>query len=50
MSHDKKSWEEFNKLDEQNILASALYASIASKLKPKGSNYTPPKKKRKKKK
>ena len=28
----------------------AMYAALMSKLKPKGSNFTPPKKKRKKKK
>jgi hypothetical protein len=50
MSYDLKTWDEFNKLDEQNELAAAMYASFMSKLKPKGSNYTPPKKKRKKKK
>ena len=49
MSHDHKSWDEFNKVDEQNIMLSSMYAATASKLKPKGSNYTPPKKKRKKK-
>lgn len=49
MSHDHKSWEEFNKVDEQNIMLSAMYAATTYKLKPKGSNYTPPKKKRKKK-
>lgn len=49
MSHDEKSWEEFNKLDAQNIMLSSMYSATASKLKPKGSNYTPPKKKRKKK-
>ena len=49
MDNKQKSFEEFNLLDEQNILASAMYDSFMSKLKPKGSNYTPPKKKRKKK-
>lgn len=49
MSHDHKSWEEFNKLDEQKQVAAAMYTSFASTLKPKGSNFTPPKKKRKKK-
>ena len=49
MSHDHKTWEEFNKLDESQAMMAALYASIESKLKPRGSNFTPPKKKRKKK-
>ena len=48
MSHDHKTWEEFNKLDESQAMMAALYTSIESKLKPKGSNFTPPKKKRKK--
>jgi hypothetical protein len=53
MSHDEKSWEEFNKMDPQQMMLSALYTSTLNKLttygKNKGSNYTPPKKKRKKK-
>lgn len=47
MSHDEKSWEEFNKLDAQNIMLSSMYSATVSKFKSKGSNYTPPKKKRK---
>jgi hypothetical protein len=48
MAHDEKSWEEFNKLDEANLLAAGLYASFESKSKTRGSKFTPPKKKRKK--
>ena len=49
MSHNHKTWEEFNKVDEENLMLSALYTAYTAKLKLKGSNYTPPKKKRKKK-
>jgi hypothetical protein len=38
-------------MDENYIIApAAIYAASLENLKPKGSNYTPPKKKRKKKK
>jgi hypothetical protein len=51
MSHDEKTWEEFNKLDESQLLAASLYADTVYRLnKKRGSNLTPPKKKRKKKK
>jgi hypothetical protein len=50
MSHDQKTWEEFNTLDESQALQAAFYESMLARLKPKGSNYTPPKKKRKKRK
>lgn len=51
MSHDHKSWEEFNKLDEQTMAVSSLYTSTMDTIygKKRGSNFTPPKKKRKKK-
>lgn len=51
MTHDHKSWEEFYKVDEQNIALTSLYTSNIDKIysKKRGSNYTPPKKKRKKK-
>jgi hypothetical protein len=49
MSDDQKSWEQFNKLDESTLAMSALYAAVESKLKPRGTNLTPKKKKRKKK-
>jgi len=49
MTQDQKSWEQFNKVDESTLAMSALYAAVESKLKPKGTNLTPPKKKRKKK-
>ena len=51
MSHDMKTWEEFNSLSEQNSLITAMYTSLMDKLhgKKRGSNFTPPKKKRKKK-
>jgi len=49
MSHDQKSWEQFNKVDEPTLAMSAMYAAVESKLKPRGTNLTPPKKKRKKK-
>lgn len=51
MSHDEKSWEDFNKVNnEESLMLSALYSSYLYKSKPSGSNYTPPKKKRKKRK
>jgi hypothetical protein len=50
MSHDQKTWDAFNSLDESQALQAAFYESMLARLKPKGSNYTPPKKKRKKKK
>lgn len=52
MSHDFKTWDEFNKLDEQDASITAMYMALMDKLhgKQRGSNYTPPKKKRKKKK
>jgi hypothetical protein len=49
MSEDQKSWEQFNKVDEYTLSMSAMYAAVESKLKPRGTNLTPPKKKRKKK-
>jgi hypothetical protein len=49
MSHNQKSWEEFNKVDENVVAMSAMYTAVESKLKPRGTNLTPPKKKRKKK-
>jgi hypothetical protein len=49
MSDDPKSWEQFNKLNESTLAMSAMYAAVESKLKPRGTNLTPPKKKRKKK-
>jgi hypothetical protein len=36
-------------MNDEQLTVAALYASTASKLKPRGSNLTPPKKKRKKK-
>ena len=42
--------EEDKVLEKDKAMLAALYAAIESKLKPRGSNYTPPKKKRKKKK
>lgn len=36
-------------MSEDKMMFSAMYGSMAARLKPKGSNYTPPKKKRKKK-
>lgn len=50
MTHDIKTWDAFNSLDESQALQAALYSSLMEKLKPRGSNYTPPKKKRKKRK
>jgi hypothetical protein len=38
----------YESMTEDQLTMSALYASTASKLKPRGSNFTPPKKKRKK--
>ena len=49
MSQYQKSWEQFNKLDESTLAMSAMYVAVESKLKPRGTNLTPPKKKRKKK-
>lgn len=40
--------EAFNSVNESKIFLAAMYSATASKLKSKGSNYTPPKKKRKK--
>jgi hypothetical protein len=37
-------------MGENYEMQAAMYAALMDKLKPKGSNYTPPKKKRKKKK
>jgi hypothetical protein len=37
-------------MSENYEMHAAMYAALIDKLKPKGSNYTPPKKKRKKKK
>lgn len=45
---DKKDTYENFKPSEENIAMSALYASMATKFKKKGSNITPKKKKRKK--
>jgi hypothetical protein len=52
MSHDQKTWEAFNSLSEQDASITAMYTSLMDKLhgKKRGSNFTPPKKKRKKKK
>lgn len=52
MGHDLKTWDEFNKLDEQDVSITAMYTALMDKLhgKQRGSNFTPPKKKRKKKK
>ena len=44
MNKKQKSYES---MTEDQLTTSALYASSASKLKPRGSNLTPPKKKRK---
>jgi hypothetical protein len=49
MSEYQKNSEQFNKLDESTLAMSAMYAAVESKLKPRGTNLTPPKKKRKKK-
>lgn len=51
MSHDFKTWEEFNKGDGQKAFITEMYTSLMDKLhgKQRGSNFTPPKKKRKKK-
>lgn len=63
MTHDLKTWEEFNKALEETktsfnktgIIVDAYneqfqqYLNVLNRLKPKGSNLTPPKKKRKKK-
>ena len=40
--------EAFNSVNEDKLAFATMYAAVASKLKSKGSNYTPPKKKRKK--
>jgi hypothetical protein len=50
MSQDQKTFPEFTSFDESYALQAAFYESMLARLKPKGSNYTPPKKKRKKKK
>jgi hypothetical protein len=38
----------FKAMNEGKLAFATMYAAVASKLKSKGSNYTPPKKKRKK--
>lgn len=40
--------EDLEPITNEQIILSAIYASMTSRLKKKGSNYTPPKKKRKK--
>jgi hypothetical protein len=45
----KKKQKSYESMTEDQLTTSALYASSASKLKPRGSNFTLPKKKRKKK-
>lgn len=44
--HEMGALEQMN---SEQMMFSAMYGSMAARLKPKGSNYTPPKKKRKKK-
>jgi hypothetical protein len=43
------SWEEFNKLSEAHMAAASVYSKYSSQGK-RGPRFTPPKKKRKKKK
>ena len=52
MSNDFKTWDEFNKMDEVDPSITEIYTALMNKLhgKQRGSNFTPPKKKRKKKK
>ena len=50
MENEIKSFHQFNSFDESYALQAAFYESMLARLKPKGSNFTPPKKKRKKKK
>lgn len=52
MSHDQKTWEEFNSFSEKDSSITAMYISLMDKLhgEKRSSNFTPPKKKRKKKK
>ena len=52
MSNDFKTWEEFKEMNEQDASITAMYTMLMDKLhgKQRGSNFTPPKKKRKKKK
>lgn len=49
MENEIKSFHQFPSFDESYAMQSALYTALMEKSKPKGSNYTPPKKKRKKK-
>jgi hypothetical protein len=44
----KEKIEAFNAMNEDKLALATMYTAVASKLKKKGSNYTPPKKKRKK--
>lgn len=44
----QEDFEPMNRIEEQKIMFSAMYGSFMSRLKKKGSNLTPPKKKRKK--
>jgi hypothetical protein len=50
MENELKTFEAFNSLDGSHDIQAALYSALMEKLKPRGSNYTPPKKKRKKRK
>ena len=43
----KEEIEMINLTSENKLLVAAMYSATVSKLKSKGSNYTPPKKKRK---
>jgi len=51
MENEIKSFHQFNSFSEQDASITALYTSLMDKLhgKKRGSNFTPPKKKRKKK-
>jgi hypothetical protein len=46
-----ENWEELDSSSEQDPSITAMYVALMDKLhgKPRGSNFTPPKKKRKKK-
>ena len=44
----KEEIEAFKAMNESQLTLATMYELTSSKLKPKGSNYTPPKKKRKK--
>ena len=50
MTHSDKTWNDFNSLNPELMTTAALYEYAMSKFKKPGTNLTPKKKKRKKRK